>query len=435
MKKIDTKIAERVFDMMETFARYGFVKAHSTGYAVIAYQTAYLKTHYPAEFMAAALTNEMGNSSRVTVLRNDCKESGIDILPPDINEGFAYFSVTDGKILFSLAAVKNVGVLAVKAIVKVREDSGKFTDIFDFCKRADFHSVNKKALESLIAAGAFDSVELSRAKLYDNVEALINFGTKVQKEMQSGQSLLFGRENTVNMMTPKLKETEQWSDTKTRNIEKDILGFYLSSHPLEDDYLVYQAFVDNKLEDLAELKDGKTVLVGGVICEKPKFNTSRNNKQFAIIKVEDLTDAVEVIAFSDCIDKKKKLMQEGSNVLVAGVISTREGEQPKIKANDLFLIKEAYKEIPCSLSIDIDEASLKTGKVDDLAVLFEKSPGKSEVLIRCQSGGSRLTIRSKKYKVQSSPSLFKQLAERFGKNNIKLNIKNGFINGKKKGRY
>ena len=206
-RKIDKNAAEKIFDMIETFARYGFVKAHSTGYAVIAYQTAYLKAHYPAEFMAAALTNEMGNSSRVTIFKNECKDLGVELLPPDINEGHAFFSVAGGKILFSLAAVKNVGVSTVESINKEREKNGNFTDIFDFCRRVDFHSVNKKALESLIAAGAFDSIEANRARLYESAETLINYGASAQKDAQSGQAQLFGKADTISMMTPDRKST------------------------------------------------------------------------------------------------------------------------------------------------------------------------------------------------------------------------------------
>jgi len=435
-RKINEKAAERVFDMIENFARYGFVKAHSTGYAVIAYQTAYLKTHYPAEFMAAALTSEMGNSNRVTTFKNECHELGLKLLPPDINNGFAYFSVIDGKINFSLAAVKNVGTSAVEAIVKARDEGGKFTDIFNFLERVDLHIVNKKALESLIAAGAFDSVEPSRAKLHANVETLINFGARVQREAQSGQEQLFGTDDTAGMMTPDLKNTEPWGDTKTRNMEKDVLGFYLSSHPLEDDYTDYLAFVDNKLEDLVDLKDGKSVLVGGVISEKPKINTSRNNKLYAFLKIEDLTDSAEVVVFSPCIEKRKALLEEGNNILVAGVLSTREGEKPKVKANDLFLIKTAYREIPCKLFIRLKESDLDDSKIDYITKLFEKNPGKSEVIIRLRSDNNSLTIRSKKFRVQPSPVFLKELIDKFGDGSFDLKVQQGFANSRNnKDRY
>ncbi len=429
-RKIDEKIAEKVFDMIETFARYGFVKAHSTGYAVIAYQTAYLKTHYPAEFMAAALTSEMGNSNRVTIFKNECNELRLELLPPDINEGFAHFSVVEHKICFGLAAVKNVGTLAVGAIVRARDEGGKFTDMLDFLKRVDLHTVNKKALESLIASGAFDSVEPSRAKFHANVETLVGFGARVQKEVQSGQEQLFGMDDSIGMMAPDLKETKPWSDAKTRNMEKDVLGFYLSSHPLEDDYTDYLAFVDNKLEDLVDLKDGKSVLVGGVISEKPRISTSRNNKLYAFLKIEDLTDTAEVIVFSDCLEKRKALLEEGNNILVTGVLSTREGEKPKVKANDLFLIKTAYQEIPCKLFMKLNESELDDGKIDYLAELFEKNPGKSEVIIRLRSDNNSLTIRSKKFKVQPSPAILRELVKAFGEDSIDLKVQQGFANNR-----
>ena len=434
-RKVDKKAAEKVFDMIESFARYGFVKAHSTGYAVIAYQTAYLKTHYPAEFLAAALTNEMSNSNRVTIFKNECKELGIELLPPDINEGFAHFSVFDGKIIFSLAAVKNVGISAVESIVKERDKGGKFTDIFDFCKRIDFRSVNKKALESMVASGAFDSVDKNRAKLHDNIEILVNFGAKVQREVQSGQSLLFGQDDTISMMTPSLKEQTPWNDTKTRNMEKEVLGFYLSSHPLEDDYLEYRAFVDTKLEDLGRLKDGINVLVGGVISEKPKFNMSRNDKLYARVQIEDFTDSTEVIMFSDCLDKKKSLLEEGNSILVAGILNTREGEKPKIKANDIYLLKEAYKEIPCSLYLYLDESKLDDNQIDDIDKILRDNSGKSPVFICLKDGESIMVSRSRKFKVEPSPVLLNELVRRFGENSIMLKPKNNHAKSYSKGGY
>jgi len=434
-RKIDKKIAEKVFDMIETFARYGFVKAHSTGYAVIAYQTAYFKTHYPAEFMAAALTNDMGNSNRVTIFKNECKELGVELLPPDINIGSVHFSVLDGKILFSLAAVKNVGHSAVEAIIKARGDGG-FTDIFDFCKRVNLRSVNKKALESLIASGAFDSIEKSRAKLYDNVEILINYGLNIQKDIQSGQSSLFGQDNTTSAMTPRLKESTPWNDTKTRNMEKEVLGFYLSSHPLEDNRLEYLAFVDKKyrLEKLADLKDGINVVVGGVV-DNLDIKTSKNNKLYAKFNIEDFTDSIDVLMFSPCFDKKRQLLENGRNIIIFGELSGQEGKKPDIIANDIFLLESAYKEIPCSLRLNIDESYLKDGTADDIDKIFKENTGKSEVIIRFKLNEANLTVRSKKYKVQPSPQLLTELAKKFGEDSFMLEIKKGFANNNKKGRY
>jgi DNA polymerase-3 subunit alpha len=204
---IDRKIAEKVFDQIETFGRYGFVKAHSTGYAIIAYRTAYLKTHFPQEFLAASLTSEMGDTSKILMFKKECKEMGIELLPPDINECFAHFSVSDGKIIYGLAAVKNVGVAAADSIVNARLEKGKFTDIFDFCSRVDTRLVNRKALESLVACGAFDSIHPIRSRVYDSIDIALNYGAQYQKDHKAGQSLLFGQlSSSAATLKPRLKE-------------------------------------------------------------------------------------------------------------------------------------------------------------------------------------------------------------------------------------
>jgi len=426
--KVDKNIAEQVFDMIETFARYGFVKAHSTGYAVIAYQTAYLKAHYPAEFLAAALTSEMNTSSRVHLFKNECKELGIELLPPVINEGFSYFTVVDNKIIFSLAAVKNVGIAAVEAIVAAREEGGKFTDIVDFCNRVDVRTVNKKALESLIASGAFDSIETNRSRLFHNVENLVNYGAGVQKEAQSGQESLFGEVAQAGIMKLNLEEYPPWDDTETRDMEKKVLGFYLSSHPLEDNKLEYSTYIDIKLEDLPDLKDGSSVFVGGVISDL-KNRISRNNKPYADVTIEDFTDSVETLIFSDVLEKRKLLLEEGNNIFVAGVLSTKEGEKPKIKANDIFLMRTAHLEIPGILHLFLAEPDLQKDKIKDLGNIFEKFAGKSEIVFHFRDNGAELVSKSNKFAIQAAPDLLRELAERFGEKSIKFEIKKGFANG------
>ena len=434
-QKVDKKVAERVFDMIETFARYGFVKAHSTGYAVIAYQTAYLKVHYPAEFMAAALTSEMGNSSKVTVFRNECKELGLELLPPDIQLGQANFSVADGKIIFGLAAVKNVGVSAVDTIVKARDEGGAFADIFDFCGRVDLRVVNKKALESLIACGSFDSLGIPRWTLYENVEILVNYGARVHKETEAGQSSLFGEATEAGDFTPALAAAEPWSDASIRDREKAVLGFYLSSHPLEDDYLEYRAFVDYQLEDLEGLRDGSRLIVGGVISEKPKINTSRNNKLYARVTIEDFTGTVEIIIFADCLDRKKNLLQEGNSILVTGILSTREGEKPSIKANDIFLLKTAYQEIPCRLHLNIGVDDIDNGRIEELDELFRANQGRSEMIFHFREGGIELTSRSRKFAVAPSADLLRKLGEKFGESCYDIEIDRGLTNGYRNNRH
>jgi DNA polymerase III subunit alpha len=420
---IDTKIAEKVFDQIETFGRYGFVKAHSTGYAMIAYRTAYLKAHFPQEFLAASMTSEMGDISKILIFKKECKEMGIELLPPNINEGFPHFSVSEGKIIYGLAAVKNVGVSAAESIVNARAEKGKFSDIFEFCSRVDTRLVNRKSLESLVACGSFDSLHPIRSRVYDSIDMALNYGAQYQKDSRAGQSLLFGQTPaSAATMKPRLKEIPPWNDTEKRDMEKKVLGFYLSSHPLEDAYIEYNAFKDISLDGLADLSDGKKVTAVGII-QSIKINISRNNNQFAILVMEDFTETSDVMVWADCLEKRKKLLVEGAKVLVLGTVSTREGEKAKIIANDILPLETAYQELPYTLHLFIKELDLNENHLDGLIEMITASKGNAELYFHFQNDGTELVTRSRKYLIQASPTLLRDMAKRFGDENVKIQLK------------
>ncbi|NLI15210.1 MAG: DNA polymerase III subunit alpha [candidate division Zixibacteria bacterium] len=420
---IDRKIAEKVFDQIETFGRYGFVKAHSTGYAIIAYRTAYLKTHFPQEFLAASLTSEMGDTSKILMFKKECKEMGIELLPPDINECFAHFSVSDGKIIYGLAAVKNVGVAAADSIVNARLEKGKFTDIFDFCSRVDTRLVNRKALESLVACGAFDSIHPIRSRVYDSIDIALNYGAQYQKDHKAGQSLLFGQlSSSAATLKPRLKEIPPWNDKQKRDMEKRVLGFYLSSHPLEDNLIEYNAFKDCALDGLADLPDGKKITVAGII-QNIKINISRNNNQFAVITIEDFTEMSELMVWSDCLEKRKKILVEGAKILVIGVISTREGERAKIIANDILPLETAYQELPYSLHLYVKEFDLNEKQLMELVDILAANKGNAEIYFHFMNNGAELISKSRKYSVEASPQLLRDLAAHFGDECVKIQLK------------
>jgi DNA polymerase III subunit alpha len=420
---IDKKIAEKVFDQIETFGRYGFVKAHSTGYAMIAYRTAYLKAHFPQEFFAASLTSEMGDISKILVFKKECKEMGIELLPPNINEGFAHFSVSEGKIIYGLAAVKNVGVSAAESIVNARAEKGKFSDIFDFCSRVDTRLVNRKSLESLVACGSFDSMHPIRSRVYESIDTALNYGAQYQKDSRAGQSLLFGQTPaSAATMKPRLKEIPPWNDTEKRDMEKKVLGFYLSSHPLEDAYIEYNAFKDISLDGLADLSDGKKITVAGII-QNIKINLSRNNNQFAILIIEDFTETSEVMVWADCLEKRKKILVEGAKILVLGSVSTREGERAKIIANDILPLETAYQELPYTLHLFVKETELSEQQMNGLIDIIGANKGNAELYFHFQNSGTELVTRSRKYLVQATPMLLRDMAKRFGDDNVKIQLK------------
>ena len=257
----------------------------------------------------------------------------------------------------------------------------------------------------------------------------------MHKETEAGQSSLFGEATEAGDFTPALAAAEPWSDASIRDREKAVLGFYLSSHPLEDDYLEYRAFVDYQLEDLEGLRDGSRLIVGGVISEKPKINTSRNNKLYARVTIEDFTGTVEIIIFADCLDRKKNLLQEGNSILVTGILSTREGEKPSIKANDIFLLKTAYQEIPCRLHLNIGTDDIDNGRIEELDELFRANQVRSEMIFHFREGGIELTSRSRKFAVAPSADLLRKLGEKFGESCYDIEIDRGLTNGYRNNRH
>jgi DNA polymerase III subunit alpha len=423
-RKIDKKTAEKIFEQIETFGRYGFVKAHSACYAYVAYQTAYLKVHYPVEFMAALMTSEMGNTARILELRNECERMKITIRPPDINHGLGYFSVVGNQILFALTAVKNVGGAAVDSIVTARKEGGTFVDLFDFASRVDLRLVNKRTFEGMVMSGAMDSLGSHRAELLAGVEAAVSYGSGLQKEKDSGQSTLFGGPEQVSLAKPRLPKREPWSEMEVMSHEKDSLGYWISGHPLDPYRDIYDCFVDLKLLDLESASDGKKVAVAGVLT-KVKVQTSRQGKAFGLLELEDFTGTGEVLIFSDVLEKRRPLIKEGNTVVIFGYTSVREGEKPKIKGDDLTLLEAALREFPTTLRINIEGNPTKELN-EELQREFAANAGESEIIIEHGANGKRVVFRATKYKIDPNPQLLKKLKTLVGDGNVKLvRAKNG----------
>lgn len=414
---IKKPVAEKIFEQIETFGRYGFVKAHSACYAFIAYQTAYLKVHFSLEYMAALMSSEMSDSSRIMEFKNECDRLGIEIKPPDINKGEGAFSVDDSVLLFGLIAVKNVGASAVEVIVKEREENNDYKDLFDFCSRVDLRAVNKRTIESLAMAGALDSLGSHRAALVAGVESAIAYGSAVQRDKEMGQSTLFGESSGSSLPVPRLPETNPWSQTEILSKEKESLGYWISGHPIDPHRHIFECFKDLDLGDLEKTSDGRKATVAGVLT-KVKIQTSARGKVFAILNLEDYTGAGEIIIFSDLVEKRRMILEEGNTVVVFGTASTREGEKPKIKGDDLTLLSMAAKEFPTALRLTIDNIDEDTP--EKISREFSTHKGDSEVLIVYSQNGHRLLFKSTKFKIDPSPELVGKLKNIIGYNNVIL---------------
>lgn len=343
---VSEETANHIFDEMIDFAKYAFNKSHAAAYAVLAYQTAWFKYYYPVEFMAALLTSIMGNSSKVARYIQCCKKMNIEVLPPDVNESYVNFTVVEDKIRFGLAAVKNAGINAVNAIIKARKEEGKFSGFSDFCYRVDMTHLNKRAVESLIKAGAFDLLKGHRSQYISVYEKIMNGIQQIKKNNIKGQVSLFDtleEGESYGVLEDYLPDMPEFNKKVMLAFEKEMLGLYISGHPLED----YREELDRNstvtseqihaigneegsinLEDM-RLTDGAGVSIAGIITQK-KNKTTKNNNLMAFVTLEDLYGTVELIVFPAVYQKYAELLKEDSIIVVRGWLSCREDEETKI---------------------------------------------------------------------------------------------------------
>ena len=350
---IDEASANKIFDEMSEFAKYAFNKSHAACYAVVAYQTAYLKAYYPAEFMAAMLNSFLGNLDKIPIYINECKKSNIAILKPDINKSYTKFTATDNSVRFGLGSIKNVGLAAVDAIVKERENGGEFKDFTDFAERIYGEAVNKKCIESLIRAGAFDNMGKTRCTLIASYEQIIDTIADSQKKNFTNQITMFDISNSeedIQKMKYNYMEMDEFSEKELLSMEKEMLGIYISGHPLEkyrkqlDEVTNFNTVqIEETMEQMTagekcDLQDGQSVKLAGVITKiKKKF--TKSNKVMAFVTIEDLYGSCELIVFESCYNKCSNLLIEESLILCEGRISIRDENDITIIANQITELK------------------------------------------------------------------------------------------------
>lgn len=345
---VDEKTANEIFDDMIDFAKYAFNKSHAAGYAIVIYQTAYLKAHYPVEFMAAAMTSVMGNQSKLAQYIEDCKSMGLEILAPDVNHSYSKFSVKKGKIRYGLLAIKNVGRGIIKSIVANRK-SGEFRSFMEFCEKIDSHELNKRAVESLIKAGAFDDMGIFRSRLLASYERIIEgIQSDRRKNVQGQVSLFNSMQESIpdNLTMQKMPDIDEFPLKYMLAFEKEMLGIYLSGHPLQE-------YKDLALKistlNLAELKDDmgenliykdeQMVILAGLVA-KSSTKITKTNKTMAFLTIEDLSDSIECIVFPKTFDKRYQLIKEDSFVIIKARLSFKEDEDPKIIAQEIEELNE-----------------------------------------------------------------------------------------------
>jgi DNA polymerase-3 subunit alpha len=337
-KKIDVARATEIFDQMETFARYGFNKSHSAAYALVSYQTAYLKTHYPVEFMAALMTSEMGDTDKVIKNLAECRQKEIEVLAPDINESRANFTPVGDKIRFGLAAVKNVGEKAVEVILENRLREGPFESLFDFCRRVDLTAVNRRVVESLIKCGAFDSTAVSRARMIGALDETVRAGQAFQRDSQSNQIDIFGFLGAGNQRASQpgfvYPQAEEWSVQQSLAFEKEALGFYITGHPLDRYDRIIKRITSGTIAELKERAAAGDVKIGGVVSALKLKNTKKGDR-YGSFNLEDKSGFVEVVAWPDIYRKSVEFLNSDDPIFVKGRMEVGE-ERIQIFANEIL---------------------------------------------------------------------------------------------------
>ncbi len=380
--KLDLKKAEAVFDLMEMFAAYGFNKSHSAAYALIAYQTAYLKTHYPVEFMAALLTEDMENTDKIIKNVNEVRSMGIEVLPPDINASSRTFTVHGKAIRFGLGAVKGVGGAAVEAIMAGRKEQ-PFATHNDFCERADLRKVNKKVAEALIKCGAFDSLGGKRAQYLEVLEDSMEVGQKIQRELAAGQESLFGTEELVSQRGNgygQLPNMEEWSEKVLLGFEKEALGFYITGHPLDRYADTLKRFASCDTAGLQERADKEEVQVGGVVAGLKELVTKKGDRM-AFVTLEDLSGFVEMVVFPEVYQASMELLRGEAPLLVSGTLDVGE-ETCKLMAQKIVALQDVNLQQTTRVNFRINTTGLDSGQLRALRDIVARHRGKCRAMVR-----------------------------------------------------
>lgn len=420
---ISKKVAEEIFTAIDKFANYGFNKSHAVAYSYIAYQTAYLKAHYTAEFLAANLTNEFENTDKVTKFLEDCRRLKIEILPPDVNNPSVNFDAIDGKILFGLSAIKNVGKGAVEEIIRSRNKIGRnFSSIFDFCLSVDTRIVNKRALEGLVTAGAFDSANTNRASLFNSVELALDHSHKIQNSKLTSGDSLFGETSEINVPEPSLIPAEAWIEKERLAKEREVVGFYITGHPLRKYEVEYKSFANFHIGEAEETHEIENVRACGVITDvKTKIDKAGN--RMAFFTIDDFSGSCECLMFSKVFADYGKYVQKEEPVFVVGNLESS-GDAVKMHVNKLLPIDVARNELSGSIRINIVKEKVPPEKLLELQSLLENYSGKTPVFLQLFSNGSRNSVYAlKNHRVDLSTELFNKLTELFGEDSFLLSPK------------
>ena len=415
--------ATEIVELLEKFALYGFNKSHSTAYSIIAYQTAWLKTYYPAEFMSANLTSEMSNSNRVVILINECKKMGIKVTAPDINvSGLEFMPVDNKTISYGLNAVKNIGVKTVENIMEERENSGTFEDIFDLCSRVNLRSLNKRVLESLIKAGAMDTLIGARAQMFDSIDIAMKYGQQIHQDKYSDQFGLFdvstANSNNVVVKKPPLPTIEDWNEQDSLEFELNMLGLYVSGHPLikySDDLEEFSNFDFTEKDSMVNLNK---IQIGGIVRDL-KVHTDKKRNQMAFFNLDCLGGQAEIVIFSDTYARHIHLIENNKIIFVQGKPTDRSDfTDLKLIVDHIVPLDKCRELLSRRVNIRLTPEFAETIDLDGLHRLAKEHTGSCSLVFHISNGQLRQRILAQNIKVSSDKEFLHKLRNTYGNKNI-----------------
>ncbi len=421
---VERRTAREIAEQIETFGRYGFNRAHSVAYALLSYQTAWLKGHYPAEFMAALLSSEIGNTDKVVGYINQCRSLGLEVLPPHVNEsGYKFTVVSDDSIRFGLGAIRGVGRSAIDSIIAARHQDGPFDSLFDFCSRVDLRLNNKRVIEALIGAGALDGLG-SRAAMTAAVEAVLREAQLRQRDRETGQQSLFGGDEHGGRTAPPLPDIPEWGEAEKLAREKELVGFFVSGHPLDEHRDLVELYARRtNARNLAERRDRK-VEIACVVTEISRRISRKDGSEWARLAFEDYQGTATALAFRDAWSKNRDKLEPGKPVLLRGSVSGRARDEgdPPLFLDEATPLEDIYESGRVAVCLELADSSELEGERLDRAIEIARAhPGPAAIqVVLCNGGDEPSRLRSRALRVAPAPDVLAELRTVLGEDRVRL---------------
>jgi DNA polymerase-3 subunit alpha len=409
--------AEKVFDLMKQFADYGFNRSHSVAYAYLAFQTAYLKAHYAPYFYASVLSNESQDTAKIYKYSSELRNSGLKFLPPDVNESDIGFTPLENSVRFGLSAIKGIGTSSVEAIVEARKQ-GRFTSLFDFVSRIEHGSLNRRGLESLISAGAFDSLAGNgiamnswRSSLHAATELALSHAQKIWNDKIRGQNALFGEmeETAENVSLPNVPA---WSQLKLAQEEKSAVGFYLSNHPLDEHSEVLESLGISNLAEQSEIMPGDKITIAGIVSAFQARYSKKGNR-FCIFKLEDKSSGAKILGWAEAYSRYSGLLKDDELLVVSGKVESTDGQEMTIVLEEVHRLEDVVPMRAKSLVLTIPETRTDEQFLEEVFAMLSKNQGKCDVILKLElNSGATVRILSQPLRIQGSKQLETDLGAR-----------------------